>query len=56
MLHKHEESSPYRAFMPPLVGTPAERDALADYLNHLVHGREQVALASPQKSSRSSIE
>jgi mono/diheme cytochrome c family protein len=47
MLHKHEASSPYRAFMPPLVGSAAERDALADFLNDLVHGREKIALASP---------
>ncbi|MHB9079399.1 MAG: cytochrome ubiquinol oxidase subunit I [Pirellulaceae bacterium] len=46
MLHKHEENSPYRAFMPPLVGTQAERDALAIYLNHMVHGSANVALAN----------
>lgn len=47
MLHKHEASSPYLAFMPSLVGTPAECDALAEYLDQLVHGREKVSLASP---------
>ena len=49
MLHKHEASSPYLAFMPSLVGTPAERDALAEYLDQLVHGREKVSLASPSE-------
>ncbi len=47
VLHKHEASSPYLAFMPSLVGTPAERDALAEYLDQLVYGREKVTLASP---------
>jgi mono/diheme cytochrome c family protein len=46
MLHKHEDNSPYRAFMPPLVGIEAERDALAIYLNQMVHGPQNVALAS----------
>lgn len=36
MLHRHAEDSPYRAFMPPLVGTSAEIEALGDYLNGLV--------------------
>jgi cytochrome bd ubiquinol oxidase subunit I len=38
MLHKYEPESPYHAFMPPLVGSEAERQALAAYLNHLVRG------------------
>jgi mono/diheme cytochrome c family protein len=37
MLHKYEETSPYRAFMPPLVGTEQEVEALAQYLNSLVN-------------------
>ncbi len=32
MLHETPEASPYRAFMPPLVGTKTEIDALADFL------------------------
>jgi hypothetical protein len=32
ILHNHASDSPYRAFMPPLVGTSAEIDALGDYL------------------------
>ena len=31
-LHAAADDSPYRAFMPPLVGTRQEIDALADYL------------------------
>jgi mono/diheme cytochrome c family protein len=32
MLHEPKPDSPYRAFMPPLVGTPDEIQALGDYL------------------------
>jgi cytochrome bd-type quinol oxidase subunit 1 len=32
ILHEAKADSPYRAFMPPLVGTTEEIDALADYL------------------------
>jgi mono/diheme cytochrome c family protein len=32
MLHEYKPDSPYRAFMPPLVGTADEINALADYL------------------------
>ena len=38
MLHEGEDNSPYRAFMPPLVGTDDEIAALAEYLNYLAHG------------------
>jgi mono/diheme cytochrome c family protein len=36
MLHEHKDDSPYRAYMPPLVGSDGEVAALADYLDHLV--------------------
>jgi len=36
MLHDRGDDSPYRAFMPPLVGLQTERDALGDYLATLV--------------------
>ena len=36
MLHQTSGDSPYRAFMPPLVGTDAEVEALTDYLHGLV--------------------
>ncbi len=43
MLHKQGDDSPYKAFMPPLVGTMDERAALADYLYSLVsNGHEQA--------------
>ncbi|MCX7824059.1 MAG: cytochrome ubiquinol oxidase subunit I [Verrucomicrobiae bacterium] len=32
ILHEHKPDSPYRAFMPPLVGTKDEIEALGDYL------------------------
>ena len=32
VLHTYSEDSPYRAFMPPLVGTQAEIEDLTDYL------------------------
>ena len=36
MLHEYKDDSPYRAYMPPLVGSEGEISALADYLDHLV--------------------
>ncbi|MCA9424817.1 MAG: cytochrome ubiquinol oxidase subunit I [Candidatus Omnitrophica bacterium] len=47
MLHDYKEDSPYRAFMPPLVGTETEREALALYLNEMAHGGEQAQPAEP---------
>ncbi len=38
MLHAPSGGSPYQAFMPPLVGTPEEIDALRSYLHSLVKG------------------
>jgi mono/diheme cytochrome c family protein len=32
MLHDYDKDSPYRKYMPPLVGHPDEIDALGDYL------------------------
>ncbi|MCL4695374.1 MAG: cytochrome ubiquinol oxidase subunit I, partial [Candidatus Hydrogenedentes bacterium] len=36
MLHEYKDDSPYRAYMPPLVGSDGEIAALADYLDYLV--------------------
>ena len=36
MLHEAKDDSPYKKFMPQLAGTPAEIDALGDYLASLV--------------------
>ena len=38
VLHTYSEDSPYRPFMPPMVGTPAEVEALTDYLTSQVAG------------------
>ncbi|HOS03987.1 MAG TPA: cytochrome ubiquinol oxidase subunit I [Candidatus Hydrogenedentes bacterium] len=46
MLHDRPEDSPYRAFMPPLVGVPAEIDALTDYLDAL--NRSDVSRGAPE--------
>jgi cytochrome bd-type quinol oxidase subunit 1 len=39
ILHEAKPDSPYRAFMPPLVGTPDEVEALGDYLAGLTRGK-----------------
>ena len=36
VLHGYGDDSPYRPFMPPMVGTPQEVEALTDYLASLV--------------------
>ncbi len=41
MLHDYKDDSPYRAYMPPLVGTETEIAALTDYLDHLINGERQ---------------
>jgi cytochrome bd ubiquinol oxidase subunit I len=45
ILHEYKPDSPYRKFMPPLVGKPEEIDALRFYLNHVVNGK--VAAKAP---------
>ena len=37
MLHDYKSDSPYRRFMPPMVGTKQDVDDLADYLNAQVN-------------------
>ena len=44
VLHAYREDSPYRIFMPPLVGSSAEVEALADYLS------SQVSTKTPEAS------
>ena len=39
VLHTTPEDSPYRAFMPPLVGSSAEMEALTDYLASQISGK-----------------
>jgi mono/diheme cytochrome c family protein len=36
ILHENADTSPYRSFMPPLVGSKEEIDALGDHLNQLI--------------------
>ena len=38
MLHENKPDSPYRRFMPPMVGTSQDVDDLANYLNVQVNG------------------
>jgi mono/diheme cytochrome c family protein len=45
-LHANKEDSPYRKFMPPLVGSPEERAALADYLVSLGTPRPRTGPAA----------
>ena len=37
MIHEYKDDSQFKAFMPPLVGTPAEISALGDFLTQMVH-------------------
>jgi mono/diheme cytochrome c family protein len=37
MLHEYKPDSPYRRFMPPMVGTKQDVDDLTDYLNAQVN-------------------
>lgn len=54
MLHDYKDDSPYKAYMPPLVGTSSEIEALGDCLARLVEtkaadaatGVDKVALAT----------
>lgn len=47
ILHKNEETSPYRAYMPPVVGNAREVEALALYLDSLINPPK------PEASSKS---
>ena len=52
MLHENKGDSPYRKFMPPMVGTEQDVDALADFLNAQVNPpapSSQKALLTAQK-------
>jgi cytochrome bd-type quinol oxidase subunit 1/mono/diheme cytochrome c family protein len=42
VLHTYSDDSPYRPFMPPLVGTTAEVEALTDFLAAQVSGTNSV--------------
>ena len=51
MLHQHKPDSPYRAFMPPLVGTKTEIEALGGYLATLAPKEKAVANQEHEKPS-----
>jgi cytochrome bd-type quinol oxidase subunit 1 len=53
MLHDHKPDSPYSKFMPPLVGTPVEIEALRQYLDRMVNGKltSPVAVFAPPVSA-----
>jgi len=42
VLHEYKEDSPYRVFMPPLVGSTSEVEALTDYLASQVAEKKPV--------------
>lgn len=51
ILQEHKDDSPYRAYMPPLVGTPREVEALAAYLQTLSGVRVASEEAKPITAS-----
>lgn len=51
MLHDYKPDSPYRAFMPPLVGTSNEINALGDYLATLAPAAKPVATQETGKTA-----
>ena len=42
VLHEAAKDSPYRAYMPPLVGTEGEIAALAAYLDKIAHNKKEA--------------
>jgi cytochrome bd ubiquinol oxidase subunit I len=51
MLHENKPDSPYRRFMPPMVGTSQDIDDLTDFLNAQVNPPAPVA-AKPLLTAR----
>jgi len=49
MLHERPATSPYKNFMPPLVGTPEEVDALVGYLDRMENGRPSGAALAEKR-------
>jgi cytochrome bd-type quinol oxidase subunit 1 len=49
MLHDYKADSPYRKFMPPMVGTRQDVDDLTDYLNAQVNPPAQAKLVAAKK-------
>ena len=55
MLHEYKPDSPYRRFMPPMVGTEQDVDDLTDFLNAQVNppGRKPRSRYKRRRSSGS---
>jgi mono/diheme cytochrome c family protein len=51
ILHEHKPDSPYRAYMPPLVGTESEISALGDYLAALTSSNAPAAQTNRNASA-----
>jgi len=49
MLHDYKPDSPYRKFMPPMVGTKQDMDDLTDYLNAQVNPASGSKVLTAQK-------
>jgi cytochrome bd-type quinol oxidase subunit 1 len=52
MLHEYKPDSPYRRFMPPMVGTQQDVDDLANYLNAQVNPPRPVAQKPVQTAQK----
>ena len=50
VLHDYDKDSPYRKYMPPLVGHPDEIEALGDYLVNLTQKRGKSSTPQQQVS------
>lgn len=55
VLHTYAEDSPYRAYMPPLVGTPDEIEALGDYLAALIASPVAIEQADASDHTQTAI-
>jgi cytochrome bd-type quinol oxidase subunit 1 len=53
MLHEYKADSPYRRFMPPMVGTKQDVDDLTDFLNAQVNPQAAKPLLTAQAASHS---
>jgi hypothetical protein len=48
MLHEYKLDSPYRRFMPPMVGTKQDVDDLTGYLNAQVNPAQKTVQTAQQ--------
>ncbi len=52
MLHEYKADSPYRRFMPPMVGTPQDVNDLTNYLNAQVNPQKPASAAPIQTAQK----